>query len=288
MALPVQNVTGPRTALARGWLAFRWVIFVLLHVLVLATPWIVGVRPEWLLLCVVSYYVRMFGVSAGYHRYYSHRTFETSRPFAFLLAWLAQSSNQNGVLWWAARHRHHHRYSDLPADVHSPAHHGLLQSHLTWFMLPENWVVDEALVPDLIGRRELVALQRMPWLPTSTLALALFLWLGWPGLLWGYVVPTVILLHTTFATNSINHLVGARPNDTRDRSTNIGWLAVLTMGEGWHNNHHAAPGSAQLGWRWYEVDPTWRILQGLQGVGLVWDLKGRPSLRHAEAAAPPL
>jgi len=279
MEASVQTVTAPRSVLAKAWLGFRWVVFVALHVLVVATPFLVGVHPAWLALCAVSYAIRMFGVSAGYHRYYSHRSFETSRPFGLVLALLAQSSNQNGVLWWAARHRHHHQHTDEPSDVHSPMHHGLLQSHLTWFMLPENWIVDERLVPDLLKRPELVLLQRAPWLPTASLALLLFATLGWPGLLWGYVVPTVILLHTTFATNSINHLVGQHPNDTGDRSTNIGWLAVLTMGEGWHNNHHAAPGSAQLGWEWYQVDVTWRILQLLARLGVVWDLKGRPARR---------
>jgi stearoyl-CoA desaturase (Delta-9 desaturase) len=267
--------TAPATVASQSnfWLWFRYVLFFGMHLAVVAV--VLLTNPSWplLALCFVSYAGRMIGVSIGYHRYFAHRSFRTSRAFQFVLAVWAQTSNQNGVLWWAAHHRRHHKFSDTPDDVHSPVHHGFLQAHLTWFMLRENWAVDEKFVADWLKYPELVFLQRFPAWPTIAMAILLTATLGWDGLLWGHFVPTVFLLHCTFTINSVSHIFGTRPYDTADNSRNNALFALFTMGEGWHNNHHHRPASAAFGWRWYQFDPAWRVLWCFEKLGLVWDLK---------------
>lgn len=260
-------------SLARFWLSFRFVLFFGMHLAVALAIWWTPFHPGWLLLTAGSYLVRIFGVSAGYHRYFSHRAFKTSRPFQLFLAVLAQSANQNGVLWWAAHHRHHHHFSDQPADVHSPVQHGFLRSHLTWFIHRENWAVKEELVEDLLAWPELVWLQRFPFLPSLSLAVLLFVFLGWPGLLYGHLLPTVLLLHATYTINSLAHLWGSQPYDTGDESRNNALLAVITLGEGWHNNHHASPNAASFSRHWLQLDPTYAVLRGLEALGLIWDVR---------------
>jgi stearoyl-CoA desaturase (delta-9 desaturase) len=267
--------TATRSRAATFWLGFRFVLFGAMHVAVLVGVVLSEFQLRWIALCAVSFLVRSWGVTVGYHRYFAHRSFKTSRPFQLFLAVLAQSANQNGVLWWAARHRHHHAHSDQPADVHSPVQHGFLRSHLTWFMYPDAWGIDESMVKDWMKVPELVWLQRVPFLPTLTLGIVLFATLGWEGLLWGHFVPTVLLLHATYTVNSLSHVdwVGTRPYDTPDHSRNHFLLALITLGEGWHNNHHHRPGSARFGWRWYQIDIGWWGLVVLEKLGLVWDVR---------------
>lgn len=275
----IAPIANPR--LARFWLWFRFVLFFGMHVaVVVAVVFTDG--PSWALaLCAVSFLVRSLGITIGYHRYFAHRSFRTSRAFQLVLAVWAQSSNQNGVLWWAARHRQHHAHSDEPADLHSPVQHGFVRSHLTWFMYPEAWAVDERFVRDWMAFPELVFLQRFPFLPTAALALTLLATLGWQGLLWGHIVPTVLLLHATYTVNSLSHMVGTRPHDTPDHSRNNFVLALITSGEGWHNNHHHRPGTACFGWRWYQPDLGWMALRALEAVGLVWRLRRPPTAGSA-------
>jgi len=266
-------------------------LFLLVHVACAAAIW-TGVTPRALVLCVLLYVIRMFGITAGYHRYFSHRAFKTSRWFQFVLACVAQSSTQKGVLWWAACHRHHHRHSDTEADVHSPRLQGFLYSHFLWVFARSNRTLPPGSVRDLTRFPELIFLNRFYMLPPIVLATAIWLIGGWTDLIVGFFWSTVLLYHGTFAINSLAHTFGNQPYDTRDDSRNNWWLAVITMGEGWHNNHHIYQRSARQGFRWYEVDATFYILTMLKWVGLVWDVATPPrTITHAKrriAAAPEL
>jgi len=248
--------------------------FLLVHVACLAALW-TGVTWEAVGLGIILYLVRMFGVTAGYHRYFSHRTFRTSRVGHFLLGWLAQSSAQLGILWWAAKHRHHHRHSDTELDVHSPRQHGFLYAHMGWIFTARHDATDFDAVPDLARYRELVWLNAHPYLPAASLAALAYVLAGWPGVVVGFVWSTVALYHGTFMINSLAHVHGRVRYVTGDDSRNNWWLAVLTLGEGWHNNHHAYQRSTRQGFRWWEFDPTFYALRALSWLRLVWDL-GEP------------
>lgn len=230
---------------------------------------------------ITLYWVRMFGITAGFHRYLSHRSFKTSRAFQFLLALLGTSAAQLGPLWWAAHHRHHHAHSDTEKDVHPPGLRGFWWAHCGWIFDPDNEHPDLSRVKDLAGYPELVWLDRYPLVPPTLLAVAVLglgLAVGQPleMLVWGFFVSTVALYHATFAINSLAHVYGERRYDTRDDSRNSFFLALVTMGEGWHNNHHQYPSSERQGFHWWEIDLTHYILAALARVGLVWELRVPP------------
>ena len=248
--------------------------FVLVHIGCFAAIWS-GVTAGAIITCIALYVVRMFGVTAGYHRYFSHRSFKTSRAFQFILAFLAQSSAQRGILWWAAKHRHHHRHSDTELDVHSPRMRGFAYSHVGWIFTPQHTATDSDALPDLTKYPELVWLDRHPYLPATMLAVACFLLGSWPGLVVGFFWSTVLLYHGTFFINSLAHVHGSQRYVTGDDSRNNWWLAVITLGEGWHNNHHAYQRSTRQGFRWYEFDPTFYVLAVLSWARVVWEL-GQP------------
>jgi stearoyl-CoA desaturase (delta-9 desaturase) len=250
--------------------------FLLVHLGCLAAIW-TGITWPAIALCVGLYWLRMFGVTAGYHRYFSHRSFATGRVFQFLLAFLAQSTAQRGVLWWAAKHRHHHRHSDTVRDVHSPRHDGFLYSHMGWIFARRHDAPDLAGVPDLTRYPELLWLQKFEILPAFVLAGVCFAVAGRSGLVVGFLWSTVLVYHATFCINSLAHVRGGRRYVTGDDSRNNVVLALLTMGEGWHNNHHAYPASARQGFKWWEVDPTYMILKMLAAAGIVRDLKAPPA-----------
>jgi len=229
-------------------------------------------------LAITSYFIRMIVVTAGYHRYFSHRAFKTSRFFQFILALGAQSAAQKGVLWWAGHHRWHHKYSDLPQDVHSAKLKGFFYSHVGW-VLSSNWnETDHKSVGDLARFPELRFLNRteIQLLPTVALALVFLGIGGLHALTWGFFVSTVLLWHGSFSINSLAHLFGSRPYATEDDSRNNWLLALLTTGEGWHNNHHHYQSSANQGFRWWEVDVTYYVLRVLEMCGVVWDLRRPP------------
>lgn len=229
-------------------------------------------------LAVTSYFIRMFVVTAGYHRYFSHRAFKTSRVFQFILALGAQSAAQRGVLWWASHHRAHHKHSDTERDVHSAKLRGFWYSHLGWILRPDWSGTDETVVSDLARYPELRLLDgsAMQLIPTAALALAFLLIGGLPALVWGYFVSTVVLWHGCFSINSIAHVFGRKRYATGDESRNNWLLALATTGEGWHNNHHHYQSSANQGFRWWEIDVTYYILRLMAAVGLVWDLRRPP------------
>ncbi len=260
----------------RQWLG--WIApFAAIHLLPLLA-FFTGASPTVWVVCLVLYWVRMFGVTAGYHRYFSHRTFKIGRVGQFLLALLSETSAQKGVLWWAAHHRHHHRHSDRPGDAHSVRQDGLFHSHLGWMFSPRwRYDGDNSRVGDLARYPELVWIDRHWWLPPTLLAAAVTLLFGWSGLLIGFMFSTVLLWHGTFTINSLAHVFGRQPYDSGDDSRNNWFLAAITMGEGWHNNHHYYQSSCRQGFRWWQLDPTYYILKALSRFGIVWDIREPPA-----------
>jgi stearoyl-CoA desaturase (delta-9 desaturase) len=230
-------------------------------------------------LCGGCYLVRMFGITAGYHRYFAHRSYRTSRAFGFLLAWLGCSAMQKGPLWWVAHHRHHHRHSDTGADVHSPHQPSFWWSHVGWVLSGDHDSAAWGPVQDWQRYPELRWLDRHHWVPGVLLAVCCFVVGGWSGLVWGFVVGTVLLYHATFAVNSLCHRFGQRRYATGDDSRNNTLVALLTLGEGWHNNHHHYQSSANQGFRWWEFDPSYYLLRLLGLVGLVWSIRTPPPAR---------
>lgn len=225
---------------------------------------------------------RMVGITMGFHRYFSHRSFKTSRVFQFILALVSQSAGQRGVLWWASHHRRHHKYSDEPEDVHSPRQQGFLFSHIGWFYAPGAMDTDMERVKDLARFPELRFIDRYWYLPTVALgAIVTAIW-GLEGLIVGFCLSTVALWHTTFFVNSLAHVWGTRPYATSDDSRNNFVIALLTAGEGWHNNHHHYQSSARQGFVWWQVDLTYYVLKLLQLFRIVWDVREPPA--HVKAA----
>jgi len=227
-------------------------------------------------LAMALYFIRMFGVTGAYHRYFAHRTYRTSRWFQFCLAWLAQSSLQKGALWWGAHHRDHHKYSDTKLDPHSWREEGFWWSHVGWILSTETEDTNFKNIPDLARYKELRWLNTWHLVPGVLLAIGLYLVGSWHALVWGFFVSTTLLWHGTFSINSLAHWWGRRRYKTTDDSKNSLALALITMGEGWHNNHHYYPRSTAQGFFWWEIDCTYYILWGLSKVGLVWDLHTPP------------
>ena len=246
--------------------------FVAVHLGALGAIWS-GVTWQALVCCAVLYVTRMFGVTAGYHRYFSHRTFKTSRVGQFFLALLAETSSQKGALWWAAHHRHHHKHSDEAQDVHSPRQDGFWYSHFGWIYNPESDATNLDRVRDLSKYPELVLLNRFWQVPPLLLGLACYLCLGWSGLCVGFLLSTVLVWHGTFTINSLAHVIGKRRYNTADDSRNSWILALITLGEGWHNNHHHYMHSARQGFFWWEFDPTYYALRVAGWLGLVWEIR---------------
>jgi len=262
--------------------------FILMHLTAL-TVIFVGISWFAVGFCLLMYAIRMFAITGGYHRYFSHRTYKTSRWFQFCLAWLGCSSAQMGPLWWAAHHRHHHRHSDTLEDLHPPRMKGFFWSHVGWIMCRRNQKTNLKAVRDWMKYPELKFLDNFHLIPPFLLAIAIFylgMWLEsaapglgtgrWQLLVWGFFVSTIILYHMTFTINSLAHVIGKQRYDTGDDSRNNFFLALITLGEGWHNNHHKYPHSEQQGFFWYEVDISHYVLKTLALFGLVWDIKKPP------------
>jgi len=238
--------------------------------------------------CFFLYILRMFAITGGYHRYFSHRSYKTSRLFQFLLGLLGTTAAQKGPIWWSSHHRHHHRHSDTPEDVHSPIVKGIYYAHIGWVLSTEFVHTRYELVKDLTAFREIRWLDKFHLLPPTMLAVGtwlLGLWLEaypnlgtsrWQMLIWGFFISTVLTYHGTFCINSFMHLVGKRRYQTTDSSRNSLILALITLGEGWHNNHHYYPGSERQGFFWWEIDISHYILKVLSCLGIVWDLRSPP------------
>lgn len=273
----------------------RCLPFILIHGGCLAVIW-VGFSWFAFAAAVALYILRMFAITAFYHRYFSHRSFRTSRVAQFIFAIWGNTAMQRGPLWWAAHHRHHHQHSDDHPDVHSPTLKGFLWSHIGWITSPKNFATDYSRVKDFTKHRELMFLNRHDVLVPVLYGVALWL-IGWalevwaPGLgtngaqlfVWGFFISTVALLHGTFFINSLAHVFGGRRFKTEDTSRNSLLLALLTLGEGWHNNHHRYMHSAKQGFYWWEIDISYYVLKMLSWVGIIWDLRPVPAHIYEEA-----
>src|SRR5215208_4398309 len=249
--------------------------FVLVHLACLAAIW-TGITWTAFAICIILYWLRIFAIGAGYHRYFSHRAYATGRSFQFILAVLSQSSMQKSILWWAAKHRHHHLHSDTEEDVHSPRHKGFFYSHVGWIFARRHDATDLVKVADFTCFPELMWLHKYELVPPIVLAVICLALGGWSGLVVGFFWSTVLVYHGTFCINSLAHVRGRKRYVTGDDSRNNWLLAFFTMGEGWHNNHHAYQASVRQGFRWWEVDPTFYIIKALSWIGVVWDLKSPP------------
>jgi stearoyl-CoA desaturase (delta-9 desaturase) len=274
------NVTAVERAQAQGW---RHVYFNALtlpfwgvHILAAIGIAITGISWLGLAWCAALYIPRMFFVTGAYHRYFSHRSFKTSRWFQFVLALGAAFTGQKGPLWWAAHHRVHHKLSDMPGDLHSVKQSGFWWAHMGWILARDLEGTDQSRIKDFAKYPELRWLDRYWMLPPVAAGVIAFAIGGFFGLVWAFAVPQVLCWHGTFTINSLSHLWGGRRYETEDDSRNNLVLALITMGEGWHNNHHHYQVAARQGFYWWEIDCTYYVLKGLSAAGLIWDLHGVP------------
>jgi len=278
----------------------RYLPLLFLHVGCVGLFW-VGASPIAIGVAVFLYFFRMFAITAFYHRYFAHRAFKTSRAAQFVFALWALLSVQRGPLWWAAHHRKHHQSSDKPDDVHSPLQHGFWWAHVGWLTVTANMPTNYRRIADYAKFPELVFLNRFDWLMPLVLGLSLYgfgallhavapQWgtNGLQMLVWGFFVSTTVLFHGTCSINSFTHLIGSKRFESKDESKNSLLLALVTMGEGWHNNHHRYPISARQGFYWWEIDMTYYILKAMAVLGLIWDLKPVPKRIYEEAQVPKL
>ena len=242
--------------------------------------------PTWGLVSIaaIGYFVRMWAITAGYHRYFAHHTYKTSRAFQLILAVLAGTAMQQGPLWWASVHRRHHKYTDRPGDPHSPGLYGFWHAHVGWIFDGEHAFSDRANVKDLSAFPELRWLDNHSYVPVVGYAAVCLAIAGPAGVVWGFAISSVVLAHVTFMINSVAHVWGSRRYETSDTSRNNALLAVLTFGEGWHNNHHHQMTVARQGIRWWELDLTYYTLRVLAWLGVIWDVRERSDSRHRETA----
>jgi stearoyl-CoA desaturase (delta-9 desaturase) len=263
----------------------RAIPYILLHLSCIAVIW-VGISPIAVIVAAAMYLIRMFAITGIYHRYFSHKAYKTSRAGQFILALLGASAVQRGPIWWAANHRHHHAHSDLKEDIHSPLQHGFWFSHMGWFLTPAGAAPDQKFVRDLLKYPELRWLDRYDVVVPVLVGVSMFLLgvllenvapglgtTGWQMLVWGFVISTIVCYHGTYTINSLSHVFGRQRYRTGDTSRNNWLLALVTLGEGWHNNHHYYPNSARQGFYWWEIDITYYVLKVLSWLGIIWDLK---------------
>jgi len=269
--------------------------FIFLHLGCLGVLW-VGWSPVAVAVAVALYLIRIFAITAFYHRYFSHRTFRTSRVGQFLFAILGNTAIQRGPLWWAAVHRHHHKHADQAEDVHSPGLMGFAWSHIGWMTSSRNFPTNYDLVRDLVKYPELHFLNRFDLIVPALFGVSLYALgaalaavapslgtSGWQMFVWGFFISTTVLLHATLCINSLAHSFGRRRFETADDSRNSLFLALLTLGEGWHNNHHRYMASARQGFFWWEIDISYYVLKALSWTGLIWGVREVPKIIYDEA-----
>jgi stearoyl-CoA desaturase (delta-9 desaturase) len=285
---PPKETDAPPTELSERFDWARSIPFLGMHI---ACIGVFFVGWSWLAIsiAVFLYALRVFTLTGFYHRYFSHRSFKTWRIVQFIFAAIGCSSVQRGPLWWAAHHRHHHVHSDDPQDLHSPRQKGILFSHMGWFLTPRALRTNLKIIPDFAKYPELRFLDRFDLVVPVMLAVSLYLFgefVAWGSpdsgvtgmqlLVWGFFVSTIAVYHVTYLVNSATHLIGTRRYETKDDSKNSLIVALLTFGEGWHNNHHYYPNSTRQGFFWWEIDITYYVLSFMSMLGLVWDLKTVP------------
>jgi stearoyl-CoA desaturase (delta-9 desaturase) len=274
----------------------RCIPFIILHLGCFGVLW-VGASPIAAWMAVFLYFIRMFAVTGIYHRYFSHKTYSTSRVGQFILALWGGTTVQRGALWWAYHHRHHHLHSDDEEDAHSPHVHGFLWSHIGWITSRRNFPTDYSKIKDLVKFPELVFLNRFDAIVPLAFAFATFGFgkfleihypglhtTGWQMLVWGFFISTTALFHGTACINSMAHLMGNRRYKTEDDSRNSFILAIITLGEGWHNNHHRYMSATRNGFYWWEIDPTYYGLKLLSWTGFIHGFKPVPQSVLEEGA----
>ena len=267
---------------------FRILPFIMLHVMCLGVIW-VGWSWTAVMTALSLYIIRMFAITGFYHRYFSHKSYKTNRFWQFVFGVVGNSSVQRGPLWWAAHHRHHHRLTDLEQDVHSPSRHGFWWSHIGWMTSRSNFFTNYKFVAEFDRYPELRWLNRFDTVIPVLLALTLYLFgeilerfapqletNGMQLVIWGFFISTVVLLHATVTINSFDHMYGSQRCTTSDTSRNNPLLALITLGEGLHNNHHHYAVSARQGFFWWEIDITYYILVFMSWMGIVYDLRPIP------------
>jgi len=267
----------------------RCMPFIAVHLGCLGVIW-TGWSPVAIAICLAAFWLRMFAVTAFYHRFFSHKSYKANRFWQFCFAVLGNSASQRGPLWWAAHHRNHHKHSDEESDLHSPIAHGFWWSHVGWFMSDEGFKTDYSVIKDLAKFPELRFLNRFDSLVPVLFAICMYMlgeYLayalpnsgvnGLQILVWGFFISTVFLFHATFTINSLGHVWGSRRFETKDQSRNNAFLALLTLGEGWHNNHHRFAVSARQGFYWWEIDISYLILRLLRFFRIISDLNPVPS-----------
>ncbi len=269
---------------------------ILIHLSPILIIWTGATLFDWMV-CIALYFIRMFFVTGAYHRYFSHRTYKTSRVFQFFLAFMAQTSVQKGVLWWAAHHRVHHRHSDTPQDPHSAKIYGFWYSHIGWIIGTDYRDTDFKIIGDYAKYPEIRWLDKYHLVPVFVMgfivtalggivnggSITAMFSEGWSTLVVGFFLSTIFLYHGTFSINSLMHKIGRQRYETGDESRNSIWLALLTLGEGWHNNHHYYQASARQGFFWWEIDITYYVLSVFAWLGLIWDLKPVPKhIKHSK------
>jgi stearoyl-CoA desaturase (delta-9 desaturase) len=266
----------------------RVIPYAAVHLMCLGVIW-VGWSPIAVGVAAAMYFIRMFAITGFYHRYFSHRSFKTTRLAQFVFAVMGNASVQRGPLWWASHHRLHHQRSDEPTDVHSPVQHGFIWSHIGWITSESNFAAHLEMVRDLTKFPELKFLDRFDVMVPTALGFGMFALgtmlnrfapslhtTGSQMLIWGFFISTVVLAHGTFTINSLAHVFGRRRYETSDSSRNSFALAMVTLGEGWHNNHHHYPAAARQGFFWWEIDITFYLLKALEGIGIIWDVRAVP------------
>jgi len=271
---------------SRVWFVVPRTVFALMYVATLGVLFFIpqtwGEAATYAGLFFGLYLLRGFGITAGYHRYFAHRSYQTGRVFQFCLAWFGAMAVQRGPIWWAGHHRTHHKHSDQEGDPHSPILDTIWYSHVGWIISDNLKDADAEIMRDWKKYPELWWLDRFDWVPGVLTAVFCYAVAGWGGFFWGFLLSTVVLYHATFCVNSVCHLVGKRRFETSDRSRNNWLVALYTLGEGWHNNHHHYPSAARQGFKWYEFDLSYCILKTLSLVGVVWNLR-QPTPRALQA-----
>jgi stearoyl-CoA desaturase (Delta-9 desaturase) len=248
-------------------------LYILIHIIGITALFFVPFSWKYVALFVVNYFFGMFFITAGYHRYFSHRSYKLARIPQFLMAWMTMASAQKGILWWAANHRDHHIYSDKEQDLHSPVMKGFWYSHMGWIFDPATKGYNPKKIADFGKYPELRFLDKYHWIPTTFFAVLIFAIGGISALVWGYMLTLICLYQASYCVNSLAHVYGSRRFETADHSRNNLFLAIITLGEGWHNNHHHCKSSCRQGYKWWEIDMTFYLLTALSWVGIVKDIR---------------
>ncbi|HEY1909661.1 MAG TPA: fatty acid desaturase [Vicinamibacterales bacterium] len=262
-------------------MTFFWIVQAS-ALLVLTVPF----RWAYIGLWAASHFVRALGLTLMYHRYYAHRAFKMNRGARFVWTLIGTAAMQKGPIWWAGHHVMHHKFADREGDPHSPMISGFYYAHVGWFLHDTKFDQLDAsnpVVRDFGKFPEIAWLEKYFIIPPTVMAVAMYLYGGWPWLVYGFCLPTMTLAHATFCINTVNHLFGSRRFETMDDSRNNPITAFFAVGEGWHNNHHRYQRAARNGFYWWEFDLTWYTMKAMAALGLVWDMQPVPARIYEEA-----